>query len=86
MSRPLKAMKAGKTLRVVAEGRFRILSTLDGLGECEYQGECQHRVSGSFADVIVPNTQTGPISFTLLWLAENRWEGKNYDIEILPES
>jgi glucoamylase len=83
-SRPLKAMKAGGTLRVVMENRFRILSTLDNWANVDTQESTNIGFPGSFADVVVPNTQTGPISFTLFWPGENRWEGKNYDIEILP--
>ena len=84
LSRPLKTMKAGTTLRVVAESRFRILSTLDGWASTNTQESTNIGFPGSFADVAVPNTQTGPISFTLFWPGENRWEGKNFDIEILP--
>jgi glucoamylase len=84
LSRPLKAMRAGKNLRVVAEGRFRILSSFDGWVTVNAQESRNIGFPGSFADVAVPDTQSGPISFTLFWPGENRWEGKNFDIEVLP--
>jgi len=26
--------------------------------------------------------QNGAVSFTLFWIEENRWEGRNFDVEI----
>jgi glucoamylase len=83
LSRPLKSIKAGCTLRVVAEGRFRILATLDGWANVNTQESENVGFPGSFADVAIPDTQTAPVSFTLFWLGENRWEGRNFDIEIV---
>ena len=84
LSRPLKAMKAGTVLRIVAEKRFRLLSTLDGWASVTTQESENVGFPGSFADVAVPAAQSGPVSFTLFWLAESRWEGKNFEIEIVP--
>ena len=41
---------------------------------------------GAFSDVHVPGTQNGSLSFTLFWPGENRWEGRNFDVEILAAS
>jgi len=86
LSRPLKTINAGATLRVVAEGRFRILWSFDNWGNVQAKDSLNIGFPGSFADVAVPDTQSSPISFTLFWPGENRWEGKNFDIEILPVS
>jgi glucoamylase len=42
--------------------------------------------AGSFADIAVAAEQTGQLSFTLFWPEENRWEGRNFDIELHPAS
>jgi hypothetical protein len=35
-----------------------------------------------FVDVPVPKTQKNPIQFTFLWLDEDRWEGKDYIVNV----
>jgi hypothetical protein len=35
-----------------------------------------------FVDILVPKTQRNPIQFTFLWLDEDRWEGKDYIVNV----
>ncbi|AXC14591.1 Glucoamylase [Acidisarcina polymorpha] len=83
LRRPLKTVRAGSTLRVVAENRFRLLWSVDGWATVNTLESCHVGFPGSFADVSVPEAQSGTISFTLFWPGENRWEGRNFDVEIV---
>src|SRR5271154_4351358 len=51
LSRPLKEIRAGATLRVVAEGRFRILWSVDGWVTVNSKESTNIGFPGSFADV-----------------------------------
>jgi glucoamylase len=86
LRRPVKQVRAGATLRVVAFNRFRILWTVDGWKTVNTQESVHVGFPGAFSDVHVPGTQNGSLSFTLFWPGENRWEGRNFDVEILAAS
>jgi glucoamylase len=86
LRRPVKTMRAGHTLRVVSQWHFRIIWTLDNwvtvsAGESNTVGW-----AGSFADVPTAAEHTGQLSFTLFWPEENRWEGRNFDVQLQPEN
>jgi glucoamylase len=83
LRRPVKEIRAGSTLRVVAENRFRVLWTLDGWATVNTRESASVGFPGSFADLAVPEARNGTLSFTLFWPGENRWEGRNFDVEIL---
>jgi hypothetical protein len=36
-------------------------------------------------DIPAPKEQQNPIRFTFLWLEENRWEGKDYGVNLQPK-
>ena len=70
----------------MAFNRFRILWTVDGWKTVNTQESVHVGFPGAFSDVHVPGTQNGSLSFTLFWPGENRWEGRNFDVEILAAS
>jgi hypothetical protein len=35
-----------------------------------------------FVDIPLPKKQKNPIQFTFLWLDEDRWEGKDYKVNV----
>ena len=68
-------------LRVQADKPFQLHLTSD-----EWQSSTDIRSTATalaihFVDVPVPQ-QSSRIQFTFLWSEENRWEGKNYQVEI----
>jgi len=83
LRRQIKRIASGATLRVVAEKRFQILWTADAWETTATRDSVHVGFPGSYADVAVPARQGGRLSFTLFWLGENRWEGKNFDLEIV---
>ena len=83
LRRPIKRIAAGAILRVVAENRFRIVWTVDDWATSNTRESTHVGFPGSFADIGVPEAQNTRLSFTLFWPGENRWEGRNFDIEIV---
>jgi polyphosphate glucokinase len=77
------AAHAGTLLRIQADKPFLLHWTSD-----EWQSSTDTRSQATalgieYADIRVP--QDGPIRFTFLWIEENRWEGKDYDVKITPD-
>ncbi len=77
-----RRISPGKTLRVIEGAHFRVLFTQDGW---KTNKTLESRQVGcvSYADISVAQDAEGPVSFTLYWLGDNRWEGKNYDVPIV---
>jgi len=76
----LTQIARGKTLRIVECGPFRVVWTLDDwktqqTTESKYMGECV-----CYADISISQDAPSDLVFTLFWLAENRWEGRNYEV------
>jgi glucoamylase len=82
LRRHLEQIEAGKTLRIAVKDRFRVDYTLNGWNDVEHTEATGVLHSGYFADIPVPVEQTAPVSFTLYWLEEQRWEGRNYDVQV----
>lgn len=82
LRRPLKMIRAGYTLRMIAQQHFRLLWTADDWHTVSTVESSTVGHAGSFADIPTTPEQTGKVSFTLFWPMENRWEGHNFDVEI----
>lgn len=82
LRRPIRLIPAGKILRVIAQGRFRVIWTADGWKNSQTTESKTVGFAGSFADIPTSKEQTGAVSFTLFWVDENRWEGRNFDVKI----
>jgi len=82
LRRPLQRIPAGKTLRITSAHRFRVIWTADGWQSSQVIESTQMGYAGSYADLHTDRKQTGGLSFTLFWTEENRWEGRNFDIEL----
>ncbi len=80
-NRQVPAAAAGVLLRVQANSPFLLHWTSD-----EWHTSIDTRSTATalgieFVDIPVPQ-QDAPIRFTLLWVEENRWEGKDYKVEV----
>ncbi len=72
----------GKTLRIIEASHFRLLWTQDGW---KTQSTVESKPVGSsvsYADMPIGKKVQGAVSFTLYWPAQDRWEGKNYDVRV----
>jgi len=82
LRRPLHRIPAGKTLRITAHNRFKVAWTLDGWKTNNVKESSTVGYAGSFVDIPISREQTGAVSFTLYWIAEDRWEERNFDVQI----
>ena len=78
----LASIAPGETLRIIEGARFRLLWTQD---EWQTNHTVESKYVGSsvcYADISIEKQTPGKLSFTLYWLDEDRWEGRNYDVPI----
>jgi len=84
-SRHLAPITAGKRLRVTDPSRFRLVYTMDNWQTTLKKESAPVGYAGFFADVPTAADQEGKIIFTLYWPGEDRWLGRNVEVEILGE-
>jgi glucoamylase len=80
-NRQVPAAAAGARLRIQANSPFLLHWTSD---EWQHSTDTRSRGTGvgiEFVDLPLPE-QKAPIRFTFLWVDENRWEGKDYKVEL----
>lgn len=80
-NRQVLAAPAGTLLRVQADSPFLLHWTGD---EWRHSTDARSSATGvgiEFADIVLPR-QDAPVRFTFLWVVENRWEGRDYTVEI----
>jgi glucoamylase len=81
-NRQVQMVESGSILRIQASSPFLLHWTSD-----DWQHSTDTRSNGTaigleFADIPIPQQQETPIRFTLLWMEENRWEGKDYAVKV----
>ena len=80
-NRQVPKVAAGTLLRIQADAPFVIHWTID---QWQLSTDTQSTATAlgiSFADIQVP-VRSAAIRFTFLWLNDNRWEGKDYQVAI----
>jgi glucoamylase len=81
LNRQVPAAAAGTRLRIQATSPFLLHWTSD---EWQHSTDTQSGATAvgiEFVDLPLPE-QRAPIRFTFLWVDENRWEGKDYKVEL----
>jgi len=81
-NRQVRSVPAGSLLRIQANLHFLLHWTND---EWQHPIDTRSNATGigiEFADIQVPYDQRQPIRFTFLWLEDNRWEGKDYIVQV----
>jgi glucoamylase len=86
LRRPIKTIPAGKTLRITAHDRIRIVWSTDGWQTSQVKESSTVGYAGSFVDIPTTPEQTGTVSFTLYWIADDKWEGRNFDVQVVGAS
>ncbi|MCU1328441.1 MAG: glycoside hydrolase 15-related, partial [Bryobacterales bacterium] len=80
--RRVRAVSAGKTLRIQAEGSFRLRWTSDEWQTVQDSPSIATGLGADFVDIHVASQQRMPVRFTFLWTEIERWEGRNYEVEV----
>jgi glucoamylase len=80
-NRQVPTVPAGARLRVQASSPFLLRWTSDEWHHATDTPSRSTAVGIEFVDLPMPE-QKAPLRFTFLWLEENRWEGKDYTVEV----
>ena len=81
-NRQVQTVAPGSLLRIQANSPFLLHWTSD-----DWQCSTDLRSHGTaigieFVDILLTEEQKNPIQFTFLWLDEDRWEGKDYKVNV----
>lgn len=76
-------VKRGYTLRIQAPASFHLVWSRDEWQTVEATPSST-ALGIEFVDIPVLPAQRAPIRFTFYWTASSRWEGRNYEVSVLP--
>jgi glucoamylase len=82
MSRAIRRMPAGRDLRILATQPFRVIWSADGWHTSAVRESRLVLDPVNSADLPVAALREGVLSFTLFWMDEQRWEGRNFDLTV----
>jgi len=78
------AVEAGTVLRILAWRPFRLRWTNDEWLTPRDTDSLETALGIAYVDLELAPTQRAPIRFTFFWVTDNRWEGEDYTVEVLP--
>ena len=81
-TRRVRTMSADKVLRIQAEASFRLRWTSDEWQTFLDSASIATGLGAHFVDIPVSSQQRMPLRFTFLWTETQRWEGRNYEVEV----
>jgi glucoamylase len=81
-NRQVRTVKRGDTLRIQAPEMFRLRWSDD-----DWQSVCDTDASATalevaFVDIVIRADQRAPILFTFMWTDGDRWEGRDYAVDV----
>jgi len=82
-SRPVREMTAGMTLRIVDTVRFCVLYTIDNWATSLKSESHPIGYAGYVADIATAPGQAGKIVLTFHWPGEDKWLGRNIEVEVV---
>ena len=90
--RPVRSVRPGQTLRIMAPVSFRLVHSLDGWKTVRTLPSIPTGMGIGFVDLPVPANQRAPVRFTFYWLeggqfpyfnaSRDSWEGRDHVVEI----
>jgi glucoamylase len=80
--RRVRSVPPGTTLRIEAGAPFRLHRTATEWRERSDSDSKPTALGISFADVPIPPDQVAPLRFTFFWPGEQRWEGRDFAVEV----
>ena len=78
-----RSVVAGRRLRVMDQSRFRLVYTMDDWKTTLTKESRSVGYAGFFADLETAPGQEGKITLTLYWPAEDKWLGRNVEVEVV---
>jgi len=81
-NRQIQTVTAGTLLRIQANAPFLLHWTSEDWQNSEDVRSQGTTIGIGFVDIPLPENQKNSIQFTFLWLDEDRWEGKDYTVNV----
>jgi glucoamylase len=81
-NRQVKSMKKGWVLRVIADRPFLLHWSRDGWKTVKETTSTSTLLGVDYVDIPTSTKRKDRIVFTFLWKNENRWEGKDYQVNV----
>lgn len=82
-NRQVTTVKAGSTLRILAIESFRLSGSNDGWKTSTELNSQSSGIDIEFVDWAIGPEQEPLLDFTFFWKARDRWEGKNYQVQVV---
>ncbi len=82
-NRQPRSVKRGMTLRVQSPGSFHLVWTTNEWEETFDTRSTETRLGIEYVDIPIHADQQAPIRFTFRWVEGDRWEGRDYAIEVI---
>jgi glucoamylase len=81
--RRVRSMAAGGVLRIQTPAAFRLRWTNDDWQTFNDNPSISVGLGAHFIDIHVPGQQRAPVRFTFFWSEAQRWEGRDYEVEVV---
>ncbi|MFW6156499.1 MAG: glycoside hydrolase family 15 protein, partial [Armatimonadota bacterium] len=81
--RQVREVRRGHTLRIQAPRPFTLVWTDDEWRTTREENATETALGISYVDIAVAEDQQAPIRFTFHWTDDDRWEGVNYEVEVV---
>jgi glucoamylase len=81
-NRRVRTMEPGATLRIQAPDAFRLHWSQDGWKTTHDTPARATALDIYYVDIPAALTQSGSIRFTLFWTGQERWESRDYQVDI----
>lgn len=79
---PVTSVSRGQVLRIMAKADFELTYSLDNWAHVHNMGAADMSVGIHFTDIAIPDGQESPVVFTFYWRESERWEGRDFTVEV----
>ncbi len=86
LNRHLHSIIAGRKLRILAEEHFSAVWTVDDWQTVRTKDSTTVGYAGHFVDLETEAGKAGMVIFTVRWRLNDRWEGRNFEVLLEPET
>jgi glucoamylase len=83
-NRHARSVRAGTTLRVLALEPFRLHHSRDGWQHKQDTTSTGTVLGVEYVDLPTTADARAPLTFTFFWTSTQRWEGQDYQVEVVP--
>lgn len=83
-NRQVRTVRRGYTLRVILGAPFELRWTLDEWKNIQQTPSQPTALDLGWVDIPIPAGQQAPVRFTIFWPNVNRWEGRDFEVAVVP--